>query len=197
MASNDQAVPDFRRFLDSVASATHDNYRATAGGGVANTETFEEMRRHVLGLYEGVEALHSFVDDGGQVFDCIPIEQQPSLRGSGEKIAEAPTLIFSSTEAGTGEVPVGSQVNLERKDRYGNVLLCPPGTIPMRRITLEELSRFESLRHFFRKAPLLLGEHAVSEVTTPKPGEHCYARAFQNPVANFGGHSLLNLWRRL
>ena len=30
---------------------------------------------------------------------------------------------------------------------------CPAGTIPMRRVTLDDMSRFEDLRGFFRKTP--------------------------------------------
>lgn len=40
------------------------------------------MRQYISDLYEGVEVAHSFVDDNGQVFDCIPVEQQFSLKGT-------------------------------------------------------------------------------------------------------------------
>ena len=39
------------------------------------------MKGHILELYEKVEAPHSFQDETGAIFDCIPVEQQPALRG--------------------------------------------------------------------------------------------------------------------
>jgi hypothetical protein len=59
---------------------------------VANEDAFSEMKSHILGLYEDVEAAHSFVDETGAIFDCIPIEQQPALRGSSEAVPKAPDL---------------------------------------------------------------------------------------------------------
>jgi hypothetical protein len=63
----------------------------------------------------------------------------------------------------------------------------------VRRITLEEMSRFGSLRHFFQKSPLG-GRHphlsAADDVTA---GLHKYAHASQF-VPNLGGSSIINVW---
>jgi len=47
---------------------------------------------------------------------------------------------------------VGSPLGPDRKDWHGNVMSCPEGTIPMRRVTLEDLTRFETLPDFRRRA---------------------------------------------
>ena len=39
------------------------------------------MKAHILKLYDKTEAPHSFMDESGAIFDCIPIEQQPALKG--------------------------------------------------------------------------------------------------------------------
>jgi len=81
MASN--GIQDFRFFVESLLRARHQDFAARPGVQVESPTDFEEMRQHVLGLYAGVEAQHSFIEMGGQVVDCIPIEQQPALRNTG------------------------------------------------------------------------------------------------------------------
>src|SRR5207249_8761685 len=54
-----------------------------------NAAAFEEMRQHILKLYEGVQVSHSFTV-GSQTYDCVPIEQQPAVRLLGLKGIAAP-----------------------------------------------------------------------------------------------------------
>ena len=63
---------------------------------------FEEMRRHLLKLYEGVQVSHSFFEAGHYV-DCVPISQQPSLKGRGEQAAKAPPRPTSPSRPPKGE----------------------------------------------------------------------------------------------
>ena len=58
----------------------------------------------------------------------------------------------------------------------------------MRRITLEELSRFESLDHFFRKGPAGNGRHPRLSAPQAVAATHKYAHAYQ-VVNNLGGHT--------
>src|SRR5919199_531713 len=55
--------------------------------------------------------------------------------------------------------PAPAQLQPGRKDQHGNDMTCPPGTVPVRRVTLQELMRFETLDQFFRKSPLGTGGH--------------------------------------
>src|SRR5215471_15660517 len=84
--------PSLRAHLESLQSATHGQYALRAGSRVAHEGAFAEMKAHILELYKGVEARHSFMDESGAIFDCVPIEQQPSLRGSAGKVPVAPAL---------------------------------------------------------------------------------------------------------
>src|SRR3954452_15190384 len=90
--SEPTGIPSLRSYLESLEGAGFSEHAAREGSRVANEDAFGEMRSHVSQLYEGVEALHSFVDVDGGVIDCIPIEQQPALRGSSESIPTAPDL---------------------------------------------------------------------------------------------------------
>jgi hypothetical protein len=83
-------------------------------------------------------------------------------------------------------------------DRHGNAMACPVGTVAIRRVTLEEMSRFESLEHFLRKGPRSHRRHASqptapAEAADPFDPPHEYAHAYQE-VNNVGGRSILNIW---
>ena len=85
-APEPKGIPSLRSFLASLESAEHQEFAARPSSRVANEDAFSEMKSHILGLYEDVEAAHSFVDETGATFDCIPIEQQPALRGLSEAV---------------------------------------------------------------------------------------------------------------
>ena len=59
--SRGQTVPagllPFNDFLRGVSSAQFETYASPARNGVKTAESFEEMRRHILSLYEGVTVI--------------------------------------------------------------------------------------------------------------------------------------------
>src|SRR6266704_4203788 len=87
-----RGIPSLSAFLDSLQSAEHGEYAARAASRVAHEDAFADMKGHILGLYENVESPHSFMDETGAIFDCIPVEQQPALRGLKEAVPKAPDL---------------------------------------------------------------------------------------------------------
>jgi hypothetical protein len=87
-----QGFPTFEKFITAVESAKPKVYLKHPSAKVDDETAFREMQAHIIKLYEGVEVKHSFADANGQVFDCIPIEQQPSLRGSAKKVSTPPEL---------------------------------------------------------------------------------------------------------
>ena len=165
-----------------------------------NEDAFMEMKEYLIKHYAGIEVLHSYIDENGSIFDCVPIGQQASAKESRQKVAKAPDLptIESKTSAKYERKtnPIQAPLRQDRKDRFGNAMFCPPGTIPKRRITLEELARFKTLRNFFQKSPL--GSSPPPNALTksdnipPAVESHKYAHAYQI-VDNVGGHSYLNI----
>ena len=172
-----QFVP-YYSFLRIVGNAAPTDYVGRRGNLVVGAAAFASMRQYILDMYGNAHVTKSYVLDG-QHFDCIPIAEQPSVRLLGRtEIASPPP---SAPElAGSESPPSVPQIGPEQKtDAFGNSIGCTPGEIPMRRITLEELSRFETLEQFFKKA-------AVAAT-------HKYAHSYQS-VTNYGLSDTLNVW---
>lgn len=208
---NAQAAPasfvPFNTFKEGVKAAGSGEFMARPESKVKDAKTFEEMRQHILTMYQGVSVTHSFVLDSDH-FDCVPTRQQPAMRTLGLKsIATPPPLSVlkhagasdgaaasSSQEAGKVQ-SITSQLDPEKQfDEFGNSVRCEADTIPMRRITLEDMTRFDSLKKFFAKGPDGAGQAPKQGVpSTPGPVLHKYAYTYQY-VNNLGGNASLNLW---
>ena len=146
-------------------------------------EAVQDMNNHLKRHYQGVEAVHSFVDENGSVFDCIPIEQQPALKQSGAAPAAPPGLPKpdwrSKRQQGLAEAPSQPtehvvQLRADREDQHGNTIHAPDGTIAMRRLTMENLRRFQTLHQFFQKSPYGSGKPPQSgQPPQSSPGRRC------------------------
>jgi hypothetical protein len=193
LSDSEPTITPFDEFYRRAQSVDHEEFRRRPGTKVRNRDAFEEQRRHLLSLYHGINASHSFVDSQGQIFDCIPIEQQPALTRTGAALATPPVVPApGGAPAQTSEA--GMPLHPNKRDRFGNVMSCPPGTVAVRRVTLEELSRFETLGHFLRKSPRSTQAAMVPPAAPEAPQPpHEYAHAGQT-VDNLGGHGFLNIW---
>ena len=128
MASNTPAgIQPFQEFLNSVHSGDPARTLHGMSDAVANESAVADMRTHVLRYYEGVEAEHSFVDENGSIFDCVPIERQPSLRRSAEPVPTAPDLPTAGT-AGREAIRVrrSTSSNCIPTARTGTGIGCMP-----------------------------------------------------------------------
>jgi hypothetical protein len=198
-------------FKEMVRTASFDRYRIDPRTRVANEGTFREMQAHLDWLYEGVEAETSFEDAAGHVFDCIPIAQQPSLRGASGELPRAPDLgpVLQGRPPAVGVPALEPARDDPRRDRHGNRMQAPPGTIPMRRLTLDELVRFKDMREFFSKYSGRTASPGALRTAEPAKGprpqvdpsvpdtdlnkNHRYAYTHQD-VANIGGHNSLAVY---
>jgi len=186
-------IPSHGDFVKSVAAAKEADYSNRPSYSADNSAAFEEMKAHLLQMAEGVEVLHSFINDHGQVFDCIPIGQQASLKGKNMQVAAPVDIKLPRTEVPAQKNLMQAPLKAARNDKFGNVMQCPEGTIPVRRVTLDEISRFGTLREFFQKPPGRRGRHPhLNPPEAPTDG-HKYAHAYQG-VINLGGHSFINIW---
>lgn len=195
----------FKNFLENAKTASFDPTRP--GSRVKDAAAFEEMRRHLLTMYQGVDANHTFVLDGAH-FDCIPAAQQPSIRILGlEGMAERPPQSLLKTpgkdpkeaasaasEGPTNRVAPWDRTNTA--DEFGNAVGCDSDSLAMRRITLEDMTRFPTLHDFLSKGPDGFGrpfDTAGEVAPAASAPPHKYSYMLQN-VNNLGGNSSLNLW---
>ena len=151
------AIMPFSEFVHSLSVAPADAYVGRLGTAVKNPAAFEEMRHHLLDLYRGVSVAHSFVRDD-QVFDCIPIKDQPGVRLRKLKTVAEPPPSPPAGVSGEGHESAPPSVG-EAQDTtggphaLGNAQRCEDGTIPVRRLTLDELTRFATLKDYLAKQP--------------------------------------------
>jgi hypothetical protein len=205
-----QVVPSrfvpFKNFVQETKAASSDIYMARAESRVKDAAAFEEMRQYILTMYQGVHVRHTFVRDNNHV-DCVPIMEQPSVRLLGLKQVATPPPAehqFSNDSgedslAGDRPVTVTSQIDPDQPfDEFGNAVVCEDRTIPMARITLEQLTRFPTLREFFEKSPQ---ENEASAALLPghwippaSPGTHVYSITYSPTVKNTGITDGNNLW---
>ncbi len=192
----------FTEFVQGVKYADTTSFLARPAVKVSDAVSFEQMRQHVLSLYADVDVKHSYVLDA-QTFDCVPVEQQPSLRGRGLKaIAAAPPASAGLTSLSPkGDALATSPSRLSqfpanaRADTFGNSYGCEAHTIPMRRITLDELSHFKNLKEFFQKGPNGAGRPpSMANEVAPSVFAHKYSYTHQY-VYNHGASTNINLWR--
>jgi hypothetical protein len=203
--ADDSSIQSFQDFVKSLSSQKLETRRAKPEARVESAEAVEAMRQYLLNLYQGIDAHHTFLDGGDQIIDCIPIEQQPALKGSGKSIATPPPALpptqlpsYPAPDFDRQPRPVPPpQLSPDAKDKFGNQMWCPAGTIPIPRLTLEQLSRFRSLQDFFQKAPG--GGRLPTGIESHKKSAalestHKYAHALQL-VNNVGGTGALNVWK--
>ena len=124
---------------------------------MANEDAFTDMQDHILTLYENTEAQHSFVDETGAVYDCIPAEQQPSLRGSRGGIPSAPDAPkHEAAHNSDDERPdslIDSPLGLDKKDQFGNIMHCPEGHYPDAAGNYGAAGTIRNVEGFFSKEP--------------------------------------------
>lgn len=197
-AQYQHGIVPFKQFVDSLHTARSEHYLNVPHSRIADEPSFGDIHTHLKNYYAGAEAVHSFIDANGSVFDCVPVEKQFSRRGKTGAVAKAPDLP-AATGPGTAGAPSPAapvvQLHASLTDPLGNVMLAPEGTVPVRRLTLENLARFKNLREFLQKspgggaAPPSAGGAAAPAVAAT----HRWAHAAQ-AVNNLGGASFINVW---
>jgi neprosin-like protein len=190
----DRFVP-FNEFIQGVTAASPAQYVGALQSRVASVNDFEQMRQHVVSLYQGVSVRHSYVLDANY-FDCVPVLQQPGARALGlQQIPSPPASIPGENATLSDGAELATQFEPGQKDKFGNSIPCERGTIPMMRVTLERMSGFQNLREFLQKGPNGAGQiHQRKGAISPAMATHKYAHAYQF-VTNYGGTSILTLWR--
>jgi hypothetical protein len=176
------------QFLASVNSAHYAEFVGVHQFAVESEAEFEGMREHVLAQYEGVTAAHSFLIDT-QYVDCIPVMQQPSIRQLGISAPALAPVLSPAPNAAPPGARVQPLLTLGLSDSFGNAMHCDDGTIPMRRATLEDLSRFPTLRAFLAKNP----PPPAAPITCPADYRYAVGQVGAQ-VPFYGALTTLDIW---
>jgi len=184
---NAQSFVPFSQFLSSTATATASQYVGQPGYAVQDNNTFSQMQQYIQTMYQAAQVSHSFYLYG-QYYDCIPIQQQPSYVLQGLNSVATPPP--SPTALGNGDTFSPQLGPGDQYDQFGDSTTCEANTIPMRRLTLNELASFATVNDFLSKAPDGSGELPGQDAPQ---ASHKYAYTVQF-VNNYGGSSALNLW---
>ncbi len=148
----------FEDYIRELERTTPEQY-AARHQVPASKEAVREMHAHLRARYQGVRVTQSFQGRSGHVIDCIPVQQQPALKHPalrGHQV-QAPPPAPTPPSSGTASdlpKPRYARVRLQgERDASGRPRTCPAGCIPVRRVDMEEMSRYASLRQFQRKHP--------------------------------------------
>jgi hypothetical protein len=135
LAQTSEKATPFANFIREVKRAEAKEFLHKPGVEVEDAIAFDQMRQYILALYQGVHVRRSYTLNT-QLIDCVPENEQPSLRGRPSKQSAAPPAI-SPGDSKQAEPPGG----------------CATGSIPMRRVTLKQLTRFKTLDDSLHKEP--------------------------------------------
>jgi hypothetical protein len=147
------------------------------------------MQQYLDWLHPPGLAVHSF-ERFGETIDCIPMEQQPALRGRAAVIATPPPMpaeISTAPKSGTSLTP--EQAFFQGgPDSQGRTRACPAGTVQIRRWGLDDIKRWGSL-----EAWMAGGKSALPAIQPPAFNGHAYVARIQ-AVPNWGERGTFNIW---
>jgi hypothetical protein len=209
----DPSLVKFTDFHNHVKSATYESYKKKKGVKVQNKAAFEKMRAHLLDRHKNYPVKHTFVQDGHPI-DCVPINQQPSLQSkllAGHKVQLEPPAFPRSKEVKGGKKapakaeaskggkkapgkiqPIRLALRKGQKDKLGNEMAAPAGTIPIRRLTLDDLTRFRTLEDYQSQRPSVGSSLAKSKADVQSVST--FAGGFQD-FPNLGVQAFMGLWQ--
>lgn len=187
---------------------------------VRDSRELARMEKHLESLYDAKDVVHHFKSRGGDDIDCVPLDKQPAMRQPGmenHRIQLAPSTLPQPDPKAPAANPSPDgrdtrEATLEAGlsgpgdvDAAGNMRRCPEGTVPIVKLKLETLKRFETLDEFRRKVPNHLAGRLPENAGKPQnyvgiaplrngpTAQHQYAHAHQW-ADNLGAETVFNIW---
>ena len=173
-----EQVEPFADFLARTANARPEHYSAAIRAAAEHhglsleraTVEFDRMKSYILSYYEGVTPVCSVLTTAGQPVDCVPFDQQPTVRAA--RAAGYPTDVtppmpapilgnsmppdssLPSAPISGDSMPPDTTLSPAMRSQLSSAQpsQIPPGTVPLLRITLERLIPLGTLDNFFRKS---------------------------------------------
>ncbi|KAB7764737.1 neprosin family prolyl endopeptidase [Xanthomonas maliensis] len=170
-----QVTADFQQFWQTQARSDYAHRAATAK--VADPTAFAEMQRYLFNRYNGLSVLAT-LQQGPQVFDCIPQAQQPGMR-DGRQAATPPQLAARASQAAAADAQ-----------------RCPQGSVPLQRIGIADLARHATLQDFLQSDHRPLAASRTTASPAAVSDGHFYSTVFfdTGDAAVTGAGADINLW---
>lgn len=147
-----------RHLCMSVALASGLLSQAALAAVASDTE-LKRMQAHLDGLYQDVKAVHQFAGVDGETVMCVDLFTQPAFNHPGlrdHKLQLQPSAELkdrmASTDTRDAEIAYSGELKGDI-DSLGNLRYCPDGSVPIKQLTLDEMSRFPTLEAFLGKYP--------------------------------------------
>lgn len=154
----------------------------------ASESSAELMRSYLVNYYRQMSAVKSFADSDGIIWDFIPVQSQPSLRGSHNPMPlETPDFSFMEAK--------DDQLNDNKRNVFSTDDTCPEGYIPLRRLALEELAGFSSLQTYLTRNKEKIQATRGTKAIVKKTGGIRKYIASRETVINRGGGGVFNVWQ--
>ncbi|ESQ32129.1 hypothetical protein EUTSA_v10004316mg [Eutrema salsugineum] len=151
-------------------------------------------------------ALKTIKSEDGDIIDCVNIHKQhafdhPALRN--HKIQMKPSVEFDTKKTNIPNNGSAKPITSQIWSKSGN---CPIGTIPVRRVSREDISRASSPSHFGRKTPRRYNfldnalQHKANfnltaeKLTEPRPNNRSEAIIVALGFNYVGAQSDINVW---
>lgn len=179
--------------INTEQSTRDNNNFGKVQGRVLNALEYRRMQEYVNRYVDSDDILKTLKTDNNNIIDCVDRFKQPGLKKQGINIQVMPTPPNLDLELmGYSE----SNLDMEAEQSYQyQAEVCPSGTIPIRRVTMDTLRNFESIDDFRQKVPNhLKGQSDTTDIKRNRSFSfYQYAHAFQR-VENKGAESSLNVW---
>ncbi|KAL0015124.1 hypothetical protein SO802_002193 [Lithocarpus litseifolius] len=165
-------------------------------------QNLSEVDRKLMVLNK--PAIKSIKSEDGDIIDCVDIYKQPAfghpaLRNHIIQMEPSNSFPFDTTISVKNESSL--QVLSQTRHKSGS---CPKGTIPIRRISRQELLRATSLEHFGREGPRTSSivnstndkssGNNGSKIQVFPPPNHTAAYLFTEGYGFVGARGVINVW---
>lgn len=180
-AAESPALSPFNEFFDQIKNSEYQK-------SDLSEKAFTEFKDFLLKIYSDQNVPKSLFRNG-QVLDCLPTNQQPALRfmpgmqdyelatqTPPDDLLKTPKIEKQAETKTSPEVLVSQTTNKEK---------CPEGHSPIVRHTLENMSKYTSLKDYLAGGRVFATEGSTNT--------HKYAHATQT-MNNYGGSSSMNVW---
>lgn len=182
-----------------------DTQAFVCNSGYLPAEEVRKTKQHILDLYQSVASEHVFVSGNNAIYDVVPFEAQPAVRNMKNKsVPKAPDLPGIIDAPNTQQVH--QHIGNNFRDELDNQISVADGMIGMRRMNIDTISKFGSLKSYLDfGAPMSasqtprgdpLHKYGVGEYTGTNYGHSAKHAVYFNPIdvsAN-QGFSLTQSW---